>query len=62
MESQLRPCSSVPKEKIKRIKYKTGFWLSSVFRSPPDRLPLDFRWIVQHRKYQVKWFDGSLSP
>ena len=60
--SQLPPCSSVLKEKIKRTKYITGVWLSSVFLSPPDRSPLDYGWIIQHQKYQVKWFDGPQSP
>ena len=38
---QLPPCSRVLKEKIKRTKYITGVWLSSVFLSAPDRSPLD---------------------
>ena len=46
------------KEKIKRVEYITGVWLSSVFLSPPDRSPLDYGWIIQHQKYQVKWFAG----
>ena len=50
------------KEKIKRAKYITGVWLSSVFLSPPDRSPLDYGWIIQHKKYQFKWFDRLQSP
>ena len=61
-ETQLRPCSSVLKEKIKRTKYKTGLWLPSVFLSPPDRLPLHYRWIIEHQKYKVKWFGGPQVP
>ena len=40
--SQLPPGSHMLKENIKRTKYTTGVWLSSVFLSPPDRLPLDY--------------------
>ena len=54
--------SRVLKEKIKRTKYISGVWLSSVSLSPPDQLPLNYRWIMQHQKYQVKWFDGTQSP
>ena len=47
--SQSPPCSRVLKEKIKRTKYITGVWLSSVFLSPPDRSALDYGWIMQHQ-------------
>ena len=30
--------------------------------SPTDRSSLDYGWIIQHQKYQVKWFDGPQSP
>ena len=56
--SQLLTCSHVLKEKIKRSKYITGVWLSSVFLSPPDPTPLNYGWIMQHQKYHAKWFDG----
>ena len=60
--SCLSPCSRVLKEKIKRTKYITGVWLSSVFLLPPDPPPLNYGWIIQHQKYQVRWFYGSQSP
>ena len=44
----------VLKEKIKRTKHTTEFWLSSVFLSLRDRWSLDYRGIMQHQKYQVK--------
>ena len=52
----------VLKEKIKRTKHTTEFWLSSVFLSLRDRWSLDYRGIMQHQKYQVKWFDAPQSP
>ena len=60
--SQLSPCVCALKKKIKQTKYITGVWLSSVFLSPPDPLPLNYGWIIQHQKYQVKWFCGPQSP
>ena len=59
--SQLSPCSRVLKEKIKQTKYITDVWLS-VFLSPPGPPTLNYGWIKQHQKYQVKWFYGSQSP
>ena len=44
----------VLKEKINRTKHTTEFWLSSVFLSLRDPWPLDYKWIIQHQKYQVK--------
>ena len=49
-ESQLLPCSLVLKEKIKRTRYVAGSWLSPVFVSAPDGLPLNYGWIIQHQK------------
>ena len=40
----------------------TGVWLSSIFLSLPDRSPLDYGRIIQHQKYQVKWFDEPQPP
>ena len=49
-ESQLPPCSCVLKEKIKGTRYIAGIWLSPVFVSAPDGLPLNYGWIIQHQK------------
>ena len=54
--SHLSPCLCVLKEKIKQTKCIT------VFLSLPDPLPLNYGWIIQHQKYQVKWFCGPQSP
>ena len=45
-------------EKIKRNKYITAIWLSSVFLSPADRSSLDYGWITRTKSIKL---NGSMG-
>ena len=60
--SSFPPCSRVIREKLKRTNYICSLWLHAFQAYPPQFSPEDCGWTLKNETYDIKWFEGDISP
>ena len=59
--SSLPPCSRVVWQKVMRINYIAGKWLSASQQHPPSYSAEESGWELVNGNCKIKWFDGAVA-